>query len=62
MKERVVDDHYDPVRWLIKKVAGGGPKKKKANLPMYPQDVLTETSAATPTAKHKDGEQGKAED
>jgi hypothetical protein len=34
LKERVGDDFYDPVRWLLKKVAGG-PQKKKASLPIF---------------------------
>ena len=53
LKERVADDFYDPVRWLMKKVAGG-PKKKKASLPVFNDDPLARTSAATPTAKHKE--------
>jgi succinate dehydrogenase / fumarate reductase iron-sulfur subunit len=31
LKERVADEFYDPVRWLLRKVAGG-PKKKVATL------------------------------
>jgi succinate dehydrogenase / fumarate reductase iron-sulfur subunit len=34
MKERVADDFFDPVRWVLRKVAGGGGKKKKASLPV----------------------------
>ena len=33
LKERVADDFYDPVKWLMRKVAGG-PKKEKARLPV----------------------------
>jgi succinate dehydrogenase / fumarate reductase iron-sulfur subunit len=37
LKERVADDSYDPVRWVIGKIAGG-PSKEKAKLPVI-QDV-----------------------
>jgi succinate dehydrogenase / fumarate reductase iron-sulfur subunit len=37
LKERVADDSYDPVRWVIGKIAGG-PTKEKAKLPVI-QDV-----------------------
>jgi hypothetical protein len=37
----------------MKKVAGG-PRKKKASLPVFSDDPLARTSAATPTAKHKE--------
>jgi succinate dehydrogenase / fumarate reductase iron-sulfur subunit len=53
LKERVADDYYDPVRWLLRKV-GGGKKKEKAELPAA-ADPLTKTAAATPQAKQKDG-------
>jgi succinate dehydrogenase / fumarate reductase, iron-sulfur subunit len=53
LKERVADDHYDPVRWLLRKVSGG-PKKEKAELPRD-GDALAKTAAATPIAKMKDG-------
>jgi len=33
LKERVADDHFDPIRWVLKKVSGG-PEKKKASLPV----------------------------
>ncbi|MDP9151559.1 MAG: succinate dehydrogenase/fumarate reductase iron-sulfur subunit [Myxococcota bacterium] len=33
LKERVADDHYDPVKWVLRKL-GGGPRKEKARLPM----------------------------
>ncbi len=46
MKERVADDYFDPVRWLIRKV-GGEEKKKKASLPV----IQNETS--TPVVKKK---------
>ncbi len=35
VKERVADDFFDPVRWVLRKVTGGGEKKKKkASLPV----------------------------
>ena len=34
MKERVADDHFDPLRWAIRKITGGPEKKKKASLPV----------------------------
>ena len=43
------DDFYDPVKWLLRKVAGG-PKKEKAKLPLGDQPSPT-TRAATPIAK-----------
>jgi succinate dehydrogenase / fumarate reductase iron-sulfur subunit len=54
LKERVADDYYDPVRWLLKKV-GGGPQKQKARLPVV-NEALAKTAAATPAAKQKDGD------
>jgi len=48
MKERVADDFFDPVRWLLRKVAGGGEKKKKASLP-----VVREIPRATPNTDDK---------
>ena len=36
LKERVADDNFDPVRWLVRKVSGG-PVKEKVRLPMAPQ-------------------------
>ncbi len=45
LKERLADDNYDPVRWLLRKVAGG-PKKTVAVLPRAP----AKTMAATPIA------------
>jgi succinate dehydrogenase / fumarate reductase iron-sulfur subunit len=33
LKERVADDHFDPIRWVMKKVSGGS-EKKKASLPV----------------------------
>jgi succinate dehydrogenase / fumarate reductase iron-sulfur subunit len=33
LKERVVDDFYDPVKWLMRKVSGGA-SKEKARLPI----------------------------
>lgn len=38
LKERVADDFYDPVRWLLRKVgAGTKTKKEKARLPIVDQ-------------------------
>ena len=51
LKERVADDFYDPVRWLLRKVGGGGPRKEKAKLPVVDAEDLESTSAATPAAK-----------
>ena len=34
MKERVADDYFDPLRWLVRKVTGGPETKKKASLPV----------------------------
>ena len=34
MKERVADDYFDPVRWLLRKFGAGGEKKKRASLPV----------------------------
>jgi succinate dehydrogenase / fumarate reductase iron-sulfur subunit len=50
LKERVADDFYDPLRWLVRKVTGGGSKKEKAHLPVF-NDGLDTTVAATPAAK-----------
>jgi succinate dehydrogenase / fumarate reductase iron-sulfur subunit len=46
LKERVADDHYDPIRWLLRKVSGGA-KKTKAMVPR----PGSKTMAATPAAK-----------
>ena len=54
LKERVADDYYDPVRWLVRKVSGGS-GKEKARLPIV-NDELVKTRAATPTAKRTDAE------
>jgi succinate dehydrogenase / fumarate reductase iron-sulfur subunit len=56
LKERVADVYYDPVRWLLSKM-GGGPKKEKARLPVIQDNEMpAKTVAATPTAKHDEGE------
>ena len=34
MKERVADDYFDPLRWVIRKFTGGPEKKEKAHLPV----------------------------
>ncbi len=53
LKERVADDFYDPVRWIIRKVTGEK-KKQRAHLPVIPShDPAPRTVAATPVAKHK---------
>ena len=36
LKERVVDSNYDPVAWLLRKVAGG-PKKTEGAAPRHPR-------------------------
>ena len=33
MKERVVDDFYDPIAWVVKKIFGG-PQKERVSLPV----------------------------
>jgi succinate dehydrogenase / fumarate reductase iron-sulfur subunit len=50
MKERVADDFFDPVRWALRKVSGGGDKKKKASLPVV-QDIPNATSHEKATEK-----------
>jgi succinate dehydrogenase / fumarate reductase iron-sulfur subunit len=50
LKERVADDNYDPIRWLLRKVSGGT-KKTPASLPVVPTKAVTSTIAATPAAK-----------
>jgi succinate dehydrogenase / fumarate reductase, iron-sulfur subunit len=50
LKERVADDHYDPVRWLLKKV-GGGTGKEKAKLPIFDQQPSPTTRVESPQAK-----------
>jgi succinate dehydrogenase / fumarate reductase iron-sulfur subunit len=54
LKERVVDDHYDPVAWLLRKVRGS-PAKEKAVSPLL-EATLATTVAATPVAKRGQGE------
>jgi hypothetical protein len=52
LKERVADDFYDPVRWLARKVMGGGTKKTPAKLPVIQSNEISpRTVAATPVAK-----------
>jgi succinate dehydrogenase / fumarate reductase iron-sulfur subunit len=53
LKERVADDYYDPVRWLLRKVAGG-PKKQLAVLPQARPPDAAKTKAATPVAKREE--------
>jgi succinate dehydrogenase / fumarate reductase iron-sulfur subunit len=38
LKERVADDYYDPVKWLLRKVRGNGPKKEVAKVPPGAKD------------------------
>ncbi len=38
IKERVADDFFDPVKWLLRKVGGEGERKKKASLPILQGD------------------------
>jgi succinate dehydrogenase / fumarate reductase iron-sulfur subunit len=49
LKERIADDHYDPVRWLLRKM--GGPTKQKASLPVIQPGDPNRTLASTPAAK-----------
>jgi succinate dehydrogenase / fumarate reductase iron-sulfur subunit len=37
LKERIADDYYDPIRWIMKQVSGGT-KKTKASLPVIQSD------------------------
>jgi succinate dehydrogenase / fumarate reductase iron-sulfur subunit len=57
LKERVADDNYDPVRWLLRKVSGA-PAKEKVRLPLAPAVVppldSKRTVADTPSAKRAD--------
>jgi succinate dehydrogenase / fumarate reductase iron-sulfur subunit len=50
IKERVADDYYDPVRWLLRKFSGA-PKKTPATLASLPRTTM----AATPAAKKAEG-------
>jgi succinate dehydrogenase / fumarate reductase, iron-sulfur subunit len=50
LKERVADDYYDPIRMLLRKVAGG-PKKTVARLPRKPAATMAATPAAKKTEK-----------
>ena len=52
LKERVADDHYDPVRWVMRKMSG--PAKEKARLPVVQPSHGQSTLAATPAAKRSD--------
>jgi succinate dehydrogenase / fumarate reductase iron-sulfur subunit len=52
LKERVADDYFDPIRWALRKVAGG--EKKKRALPIVADDrpsATTATGRQTPVAK-----------
>ncbi len=55
LKERVVDDYYDPVKWVLRKL-GGAPQKTKARLPVLAEPQARATVAATPSAKRSDAE------
>jgi len=50
----VVDDYYDPVAWLTRRVRRG-PAKEKAVSPLLDATTAT-TVAATPVAKRGQGE------
>jgi ferredoxin len=58
LKERIADDSYDPVRWVLRKLSGGG-TRDKARLPVLQPGFAPaeghKTLAATPTAKRQDG-------
>jgi succinate dehydrogenase / fumarate reductase iron-sulfur subunit len=52
LKERVADDFYDPVRWVMKKVF---PPKTKKRLAVLPSDPATKkTAAEAPRSKKKE--------
>jgi succinate dehydrogenase / fumarate reductase iron-sulfur subunit len=57
LKERVADDNFDPVRWLVRKVSGV-PVKEKVRLPVVQNAVLPldskRTIADSPSAKRAD--------
>ena len=50
LKERVADDYFDPVRWALGKMSGGGEKKAKATLPIL-RDEADTTMNESPGAK-----------
>ncbi len=56
LKERVADDFFDPVRWVLGKVAGDGEKKKKAKLPV----VQDQPSANAKAPKKKASKESKS--
>jgi hypothetical protein len=47
LKERVADDYFDPVRWVLDKVTGTEKKEKARRLPLAPPE---------PVSGRKDGE------
>ena len=62
LKERVADDYYDPVRWVLRKVF---PPKHKKSLPVVPSQSAEgpdqdeeERSARTPRSSRRTREQG----
>jgi succinate dehydrogenase / fumarate reductase iron-sulfur subunit len=52
LKERIADDHYDPVRWLLRKM--GSPTKERAKLPVIQHSGVKRTIADTPLAKQNE--------
>ena len=56
LKERVVDDYYDPVKWLLRKVSGGPEKKQKARLPIVGQAAPGAARGSAAPAKRGDAE------
>ena len=56
LKERVADQYYDPVRWLLRKV-GGTPTKERARLPIVATNEMSpKTTADSPSAKRGSAE------
>jgi succinate dehydrogenase / fumarate reductase iron-sulfur subunit len=60
LKERVADDHYDPVRWVLRKI--GGPAKDRAKLPVLQpvvdsgdRQAMANPPNASATSKQKPG-------
>jgi succinate dehydrogenase / fumarate reductase iron-sulfur subunit len=52
LKERVADDFYDPVRWVLRKIF---PPKNKRSLPVLPSEGASRPAAApAPKAKKKE--------
>jgi succinate dehydrogenase / fumarate reductase, iron-sulfur subunit len=51
LKERVADDYFDPVRWLVGKLAGGEKRERARRLPVLSPEAGGATMKATPAAK-----------